>query len=428
MIDRFAILLVLAMSAGVAEAVCLNVDDPSSPCRYPQGDAWCAKHDGVNLYAYRNDCLGEGEQATTPPARRPAARPAPGDPVPVWDCARARTSVEKTICANPDIRAQDVEMGALYAELLASGRSPERMQKAWLRSQRDVCQDADCLRAVYAERIRDLERLLAGETAGTGETAAPPVAVAPAPAVSAPAAVPTTAPEPAAPLGPAESMVSPPPVESPQPAAEPESLAAELPPPAAEPGLTPITPLPDLQPGIPELPPPEVSYSVTAEQTPLDEAVPESASKKGPILVLVVAAVLAIVYARLRRRRTRARLSLAAGRAPLQRFVKRIRAGAVVWLGDVQRLLTQARAWRPVRAAEPPRRPAALPVGPRLSDDTLARLWTLARPGESLDEVVTRAIAALETTPSDQPPTPAVLSRLAALEARLAQLEGGAPR
>lgn len=425
MIDRFAILLVLAMSAGVAEAVCLTVDDPSSPCRYPQGDAWCAKNDGVNLYAYRNDCLGQDEQATTPPARRPAVRPAPGDPVPVWDCARARTSVEKTICANPDIRAQDVEMGALYAELLASGRSPERMQKAWLRSQRDVCQDADCLRAVYAERIRDLERLLAGETAGAGETAAPPVAVAPAPAVSAPAAVPTTAPEPAAPLGPAESMVSPPPVESTQPEAEPEPLAAESPLPPAEPALT---PLPDLQPGIPELPPPEVSYSVTAEQTPLDEAAPESASKKGPILVLVVAAVLAIVYARLRRRRARSRLSLAAGRAPLQRFVKRIRAGAVVWLGDVQRLLSQARAWRPVRAPEPPRRPVAPPVEPRLSDDTLARLRAVARPGESLDEVVTRAIAALETTPSDQPPAPAVLSRLAALEARLAQLEGGAPR
>lgn len=421
MIDRFAILLVLAMSAGAAEAVCLNVDDPSSPCRYPQGDAWCAKHDGVNLYAYRNDCLGEGEQATTPPARRPAARPAPGDPVPVWDCARARTSVEKTICANPDIRAHDVEMGALYAELLALGRSPERMQKAWLRGQRDVCQDADCLRAVYAERIRDLERLLAGETAGAGETAAPPVAVAPAPVVSAPA----TAPEPTAPPGPAEAMVAPPVVASPQP--EAESWSAEAPPPAAEPGPTPITPLPDLQPGIPELPPPEVSYSATAEQTPLDEAAPESASKTGLLLMLVVAAALAIAYTRFRRR-TRSRLSLAAGRVPLQRVVKRTRAGAAVWLGDVQRLLSQARARRPATAPEPPRRPVVLPVEPRLSDDTLARLRALARPGESLDEVVTRAIVALETTPSDQPPAPAVLSRLAALEARLAQLEGGAPR
>ncbi len=424
MIDRFAILLVLAMSAGVAEAVCLNVDDPSSPCRYPQGDAWCAKHDGVNLYAYRNDCLGEGEQATTPPARRPAARPAPGDPVPVWDCARARTSVEKTICANPDIRAQDVEMGALYAELLASGRSPERMQKAWLRSQRDVCQDADCLRAVYAERIRDLERLLAGETAGAGESAAPPVA----PAVSAPPPAPATAPEPVAPLGSAESMVSPPVVESPQPAAEPEPLSSESPPPAAEPGPTPITPPPDLQPGIPELPPPEVSYSATAEQAPPDEAAPESASNMGLLLILVMAAALVFAYTRLKRRRTGSRLSLAAGRAPVQRFVKRIRAGAAVWLGDVQRLLSQARAWRPAPAPEPPRRPTARPVEPRLSDDTLARLRALARPGESLDEVLTRAIAALETTPSDQPPAPAVLSRLAALEARLAQLEGGAPR
>jgi hypothetical protein len=58
-----------------------------------------------------------------------------------------------------------------------------------------------------------------------------------------------------------------------------------------------------------------------------------------------------------------------------------------------------------------------------LSDRVVARLHELARPGESLSSVVARAVEALEA--ASEPPAPdPVQSRLAALEARLAQLEG----
>lgn len=56
--------------AGLTNAKCLP-DDSFSECRYPQGDAWCAAHEGGNLYAYSDQCLeSSGEIAGALPMDR----------------------------------------------------------------------------------------------------------------------------------------------------------------------------------------------------------------------------------------------------------------------------------------------------------------------------------------------------------------------
>ena len=146
MIAHCATALLGALAPGLVDALCLYADHADSPCRYPAGDAWCAAKDGVNLFAYKDHC-GEGERPADGRAQaRPPVKSTPGQPVAVWSCAQAKTVVERLICANPDLRAQDTRMGALYAEAQARGQSPERMQSDWLTNQRNACENADCLR------------------------------------------------------------------------------------------------------------------------------------------------------------------------------------------------------------------------------------------------------------------------------------------
>jgi hypothetical protein len=97
---------------------------------------------------------------------------------------------------------------------------------------------------------------------------------------------------------------------------------------------------------------------------------------------------------------------------------RRLRTASVAWLAELrQRRVRAARLVSETHPEEPSRAADSW-----LSDDMLKRLRALARPGEALSSVIGRAIAALEAA-SDQPTATAVLSRMAALEARLAQLE-----
>jgi hypothetical protein len=125
------------------------------------------------------------------------------------------------------------------------------------------------------------------------------------------------------------------------------------------------------------------------------------------------------------RRRARIRTAVDASRPYLARLGQRLRTAPSAGLAGLRdlraRAQTLARPSAPAPAATPVR---ALPSADlRLSDELVARLRAVARPGEPLSSVVARAVAALEDA-SEAPPPDAVLSRLAALEARLAQLEG----
>jgi uncharacterized protein YecT (DUF1311 family) len=89
-----------------------------------------------------------------------------------FDCAKARTKVEKLICADPQLSRQDSELAAAYAEALKvwDGRIAayvKMTQRGWVGSRtllppgQDMggvyCNDDDsrlsCLRDIHAERI-----------------------------------------------------------------------------------------------------------------------------------------------------------------------------------------------------------------------------------------------------------------------------------
>ncbi|MFB1488214.1 MULTISPECIES: hypothetical protein [unclassified Thiocapsa] len=115
---RLATAFFCALSVAVVDAACLDIDAASSPCRYPAGDAWCARNDGDNGYAYKDGCVDEGRRTQAEKPARAPVKSAPGDPVADWDCANARTAVERVICANPDIRAQDGRMGVVGTSIV----------------------------------------------------------------------------------------------------------------------------------------------------------------------------------------------------------------------------------------------------------------------------------------------------------------------
>ncbi len=80
-----------------------------------------------------------------------------------FDCKKASTEVEKTICAEPDLIALDVSMSTEYANLKAMFDPPNqkmlaRSQKRWLKW-RESCPQTDegtsaCVNRMTAERLR----------------------------------------------------------------------------------------------------------------------------------------------------------------------------------------------------------------------------------------------------------------------------------
>ncbi|MGV0951729.1 MAG: lysozyme inhibitor LprI family protein [Azonexus sp.] len=393
-IGHGAIVLFFMAFYGSVGAECGSTDNASSACRYPAGDAWCTRHGGGNLYAYKDNCVAEKSSAGTNLATRPPAPAKSWSPVVGKDCAKANTAVEHLICVNPDVRAQDDRMGVLYAALQARGQVPERTQRAWL-SERNACDTTDCLRAVYAERIRYLETL------AIAEAAAP---VSDAPEVGSPGAD--------------DDMVRP---SSRLSMDETPTTDASAPLPAP----TRTTVLPDTQIGIPRLPLPEAPTLTAAHQptgASADIAPPavHASAKRG--IVLLGAVLLIIGCGGLFAWRNRWRLGKSSRRR-LAVFAQWMRTAAG------RRLDGWRRPHRPTPARVDPSAgafeaaPVTAPVGVPLSDDIMARLSALARPGESLSSVVARAVAALEVT-AEPPPTDTVLSRLAALESRIAHVEG----
>ena len=372
------VLFCMAFSGSVG-AECGSTDNASSACRYPAGDAWCTRHGGGNLYAYKDGCIEEESTANTNLAAHPAAPAKSSRPVVGRDCTKANTVVEHLICVNPDVRAQDDRMGVLYAALRARGKVPERTQQAWLSDQRNACDTTDCLHTVYAERIRYLETLATTEAAPVADATARPSSRLST------AETPTT--DTSAPL--------------------PETAQATV---------SPVTQI-----GIPMLPLPEAP-TLTAAHHPTGTAQPAvHASHKSRIVL--IGAVLLVIGFGLFAWRDRWRIG-ESSRRRLAVFAQWMRTAAGLQLDAWRRPRrpTPARAGPSAGASEAV--PVMAPVGVPLSDDIMARLSALARPGESMSSVVARAVAALEVT-TEPPSTDTVLSRLAALESRIAHVEGG---
>lgn len=81
-----------------------------------------------------------------------------------FDCSRARTQVEKIICADAALSRLDEQLAEGYAAVLQKSGGSGRVkaeQRDWLKNKRDRCGDDQCLRNAYASRLAHL--------AGAGE-------------------------------------------------------------------------------------------------------------------------------------------------------------------------------------------------------------------------------------------------------------------
>ena len=93
----------------------------------------------------------------------------PANAAPSFDCAKAGTIVEKTICATPTLAAQDSRLAAAYRSLLGKlsadgGASLRESELQWLSAMHSVCAATvprvACIADHYAERERELARAL----------------------------------------------------------------------------------------------------------------------------------------------------------------------------------------------------------------------------------------------------------------------------
>ncbi len=83
---------------------------------------------------------------------------------PSFDCSKAVTLVEKTICSNQNIASLDSTMANLYKNALSGAVNPEEVkkeQRSWLKNNRNKCSDAECLEQEYHNRIDALNSFLA---------------------------------------------------------------------------------------------------------------------------------------------------------------------------------------------------------------------------------------------------------------------------
>lgn len=83
-----------------------------------------------------------------------------------FDCSKASTAVEKTICADAALSNLDERLAQFYESALArlgdATQCLRQHQRNWLRHVRNQCSDADCLRNAYLERLSELSLLQPG--------------------------------------------------------------------------------------------------------------------------------------------------------------------------------------------------------------------------------------------------------------------------
>lgn len=90
---------------------------------------------------------------------------------PSFDCAKASTVSEYTICGDAGLSDLDVELAAAYKRALAASSDPaflKSRQKAWV-SQREQCGSTDCIRSLYIQRLSELEASMDAQS-GSGQS------------------------------------------------------------------------------------------------------------------------------------------------------------------------------------------------------------------------------------------------------------------
>lgn len=81
-----------------------------------------------------------------------------------FDCKKATTSVEQTICADDELSRLDSNLDTVYrgehnARKAADKKTLEREQGRWRRETRDVCKTRECIRDAYYARLATLDQI-----------------------------------------------------------------------------------------------------------------------------------------------------------------------------------------------------------------------------------------------------------------------------
>lgn len=80
---------------------------------------------------------------------------------PSFNCALGSSNSERLICSSRELSEADVTLANAYKaelEISTDKYALRKEQNAWLRNERDVCLDIDCLSKVYRQRIAKLSR------------------------------------------------------------------------------------------------------------------------------------------------------------------------------------------------------------------------------------------------------------------------------
>jgi TonB family protein len=91
---------------------------------------------------------------------------------PSFDCARAATDVLRAICSTPELAEDDARLAALYRAALQTTANPRALrdaQRTWLAERDSAVAEVATLRALYTQRLSELEADGAGR--GTQSTA-----------------------------------------------------------------------------------------------------------------------------------------------------------------------------------------------------------------------------------------------------------------
>jgi uncharacterized protein len=80
-----------------------------------------------------------------------------------FDCAKAKTKIDKLVCGDPKLSELDEKLSGLYKkalELSPVSEDSKEQQRDWVKGSRNTCKDAACLEEAYTSRISELEKQL----------------------------------------------------------------------------------------------------------------------------------------------------------------------------------------------------------------------------------------------------------------------------
>ena len=87
-----------------------------------------------------------------------------------FDCIKASSLVEKTICADSQLSALDDTLTQVYKKAVAGAVNPDALkseQRVWLTTIRNKCSDVACLKSAYNERVSALSSVTSANVSTT---------------------------------------------------------------------------------------------------------------------------------------------------------------------------------------------------------------------------------------------------------------------